>query len=118
MFPTVVMVQAEVDLDEGPPFGAFGFADEMHGGFLRRMVGLARVAGDAGADNIFPGRGAATIARDDVVEVQIFAIENLAAILAGVVIALENIMTCEFDFLLGQAVKNHEQNDAGNANSE
>ena len=54
MLPAFVLVQAQVDLDEGTPLGPLGLADEVHAGFLRRVIGLARVAGDAGADDVFP----------------------------------------------------------------
>src|ERR1039457_6964855 len=39
VFPTVVPVQGEVDLDERSPLGPLGFADEMQVGLLRRAVG-------------------------------------------------------------------------------
>ena len=118
VFPTVVLVEAEIDLDEGAPFGALGLADEMEAGFLGRVVGLAGVTGNAGADDIFPGGGAAAVARDDVVEVQIFPVEDVAAVLAGVVIALEDVVAGELDFLLRETIKDHEQDDAGDADFE
>ena len=86
--------------------------------FLRRVIGLAGVAGDAGADDVFPGRRAAAVARDDVVEVQVLAVKSLAAVLAGVVVALENVVPGEFDFLLGQPVEDRQQNDPRHANPE
>ena len=64
MFPAVVPLQREIDLHERTPFGALGFADEMHAGFLRRAIGLARVALDARAHDVFPGRRAAAVARE------------------------------------------------------
>ena len=105
MFPAIMLVQAEIDLDERTPFRALRFADEMHAGLERRAVAFERIALDAGADDVFPGGRAAAVARDDVIEIQVFAIANAATILAGVLIALKNVVPGEFDFLLREAVK-------------
>ena len=118
MLPTLVPVQREIDLHERPPFGALRFADEVQAGLERRVVGLARVAGDARADDVFPRRWAAAVARDDVVEVQILSLENLAAILAGVLVALENVVPRELHFLLRHPVIHEEQNDLRHADAE
>jgi hypothetical protein len=118
MFPTFVLVHAQIDLHEGTPFRTLGFADKVHAGFLRSVIGLAGVAGNAGANDIFPSRGATAIAWNDVVEIQILAIKNLAAILARAVVALKNIMPRELDFLLGQPIKHDEQDDPGHADFE
>lgn len=63
VFPTVVLIEAEIDLHERTPLGPFGFLDQMHPGLLRCAVGLAGVALNAGADNVFPRRRPATITR-------------------------------------------------------
>src|SRR5271155_270134 len=70
MFPTVVPVQGEIDLHEWTPFRAFRFADEIHAGLGGGPVGLVGVATDAGTNDVFPGRRATPVARNDVVEVQ------------------------------------------------
>src|SRR5437868_2676839 len=116
MLPTVVLVQSKVDLHEGTPLGPLGLANEMHSGFLRRPVCLACVARNAGANNVFPSRWPATVARNHVIEIQVFPLEDCAAVLAKVFIALENIMPCEFDFLLRQAVIENKQDYARHAN--
>ncbi len=54
---------------------------------------------------------------DDVIEVQIFAIKNFAAVLAGVFVALKNIMPRELHFLLRQTVIHEEQDDARHADA-
>ncbi len=118
MPPAIMFVQGEVDLHERPPFRAFRFADEIESSLERRAVGLARVARNARADNVFPRRRAATVARDDVVEVQIFPVKNVAAILAGVFVALKNVVAREFHFLLRHPVIHEEQDDARQADAE
>jgi len=117
MPPAIVPVQGEMDLHKRTPFGPLGFADEVHAGFARRAVGFAGVAGDAGADNVFPTGRATPVARDDVVEVQVFSLESLAAILAGVVVALKDVVPREFDFFFGHPVVQEQQDDARHANA-
>ena len=40
MFPTVVVVQAEIDLNERPPLGPLRLANEVHAGLLWRSIGF------------------------------------------------------------------------------
>ena len=47
MLPAIVVVKAQVDLDKRPPLRPLGFADEPHARFLRRAIGLLRVAPNA-----------------------------------------------------------------------
>ena len=108
----------EVDLDERAPFGPFRLPDQMHARFLRRAVRLARVARDAGANNVFPRRQPTTILRNDMVEIEILPFENAAAVLAGVSIALENVVPGKFDFLLGQTIEHQKQDHTRQANLE
>ena len=112
VLPAIVTVQAEIDLHKWTPLRPLGFADEMQARFLRRVIRLLRIALDARADNIFPRRRAAAIARDDVVQIQIFAFENYATVLARVFIALKNIMPRELHFLLRHAVVHEQQDNA------
>ena len=118
MFPAFVVLEAEVDLDEGTPFGPAGLADEVHADFLRGVIGLEGIAGDTGADDIFPGGGAAAVAGDDVVEVEVLSVEDGAAVLAGIFVAFEDVVPGELDFLFGKAVKDGEQDDAWDAEAE
>ena len=108
MFPAIVPVQADVDLDEWTPFRALRLADEVQSGFLRRVIGLGRIALDARANNVFPRRRAAAVARDNVVQIQIFAVANFSAVLAGVFVALKNVVSRELHFLFRQTVVNRQ----------
>lgn len=118
MLPAFVMVQAEVDLDEGTPLGPLGLSNEVHACLLRRVIGLAGVARDAGADNVFPNGRAAAVARNNVVQVQVLAVKGLPAILAGIVVPLKNVVPGELDLLLGQAIKHDQQYDPRNTELE
>src|SRR5476651_1800277 len=90
VLPRVVAGLAELEMEHGPPFRALRLMEELQAGLARRPVALAAVAGDAGADDVFPRGFAAPVARDDVVEIEVLAVELMAAILAGVVVALED----------------------------
>ena len=72
---------------------------------MRESVALACVAGDAGTDNIFPCRLPASIPWKNVIDVQIAAVEQIAAVLARVLVTFKHVQSCEFDFLFGEPVK-------------
>lgn len=118
VLPAIVRMDGELDLDEWTPLRSLGLADEVHAGFLRSAVGLARVALDARAHDVFPSGRTATVARNDVVKVQIASLAAFAAILAGVLIPLEDVVPGEFDLLLRHAVIDQKQYHAWNANAE
>src|SRR6266568_6777079 len=118
MLPTVVVVKAQVDLDKRTPLGPFGFADQPHGRFLRRAVGLLRVTPNARTHDILPSGRTATVTWDDVIQIEIFAIKRPAAVLAGVFVSFEDIVPCEFDLLFRQSIEHHQQYDARNAYAE
>ncbi len=118
MFPAIVLVQADIDLHKRTPFRAFGLANQMQSGFLRRAIGLLRVAFNAGANDVFPRRRAAAVAGDDVVEIQIFPLKMFAAVLAGVFVALKNVVARELHFFLRQPVVNRQQNNSRHTDAE
>ena len=118
MLPTVVPVQREIDLHKRTPFWALGFAHEVHAGFVGRVVGLAGVARDARANDVFPSGRPAAVARDDVVEIEIFPVEDVAAVLAGVFVALKDVVARELHFFLRHPVIHEEQDNLGQPDAE
>ncbi|MEY2540017.1 MAG: hypothetical protein QOG67_3757 [Verrucomicrobiota bacterium] len=50
------------------------------------------------------------------IKIQLIPIENMAAILARILVALENIVPSELHFLLRQPVKQQQNDDARHAN--
>src|SRR4029077_8408203 len=76
VLPAIVLMQAEVDLDKWPPLRPLRFANEMHPRLLRRAIRFERIALDAGANNVFPGRRPAAVARNNMIEIKIVAIEG------------------------------------------
>ena len=107
MLPAIVLIQAELNLDERTPLRPLRLANQMHARFLWCPICFAGIALDTGANNIFPGRRPAPIPRDYVIQIQILAIEHATTILAGVLVPLENIVACKLDFFLRQMVINH-----------
>ena len=118
MFPAFVMGQPDVHLDKRTPFRTFRFAHQMQACLLRSAICFSRVAGNAGANNVFPGRWPAAVTRNNVIEIQIFALKNLAAVLAGVPVTLENIVPRELHFLFRKTIEHHQKNHARNTNFE
>ena len=80
---------------------------------MRSPVGLARVAGNARADNIFPIGRSTVVSRYNVVQVQQLSAQCLAAILTRVVVSFKYVESREFDFFLRKSVINHQQYDPG-----
>jgi len=105
-------MEADVDLDKRAPLRPLRLADQMHARFNRRAIGLLRVTDDARADDVLPRCRTTAVARDDVIEVQVLAVKFAAAILAGVAVALENIVPRELDFLLRHAIKQYQEDHA------
>ena len=118
VFPRFVAGFAELEVQHGPPLGPARFVQELKAGLGRCAVALAAVAGDARADNVFPRSRTAAVPGNDVVKIQILAVKSLAAILAHVVIALENVVPGELDLLFGETVEHDEEDDAGDADFE
>jgi len=84
--------------------------------FLRKTVAFAGITGNAGANHIFPRRHSAAVPRYDMIEIQVTALENLAAILAGIFVALENVVTRKLHFLFRKAIEKEQHDHARDAN--
>ena len=104
-------------MQEGPPLRTLRLSNQRHVRFLRQPVALAGITWNARANDIFPRRGAATIAWNHVIEIQIGAIEEVAAILTGVLVPLENVVPRKLHFLFRQAIKKEKNDHARNPNS-
>jgi hypothetical protein len=110
--PALVLLRRERHVNKRPPLWPLRFSDERHVRLMRETVALARIARNARADHVFPNRGSTAIARQNVIEIQLAAIENLAAILTGILVALENIVPRKFYFFLRQTIEKQKHNHA------
>ena len=118
VFPAFVEGGAEGEMDEGAPLWTFGLFDEAHTGLGGGAVGFAGVTRDAGADDVFPVGAAAVVAWNDVIEVEVFAVENFAAVLAGIAIAFVDVVPGELDFAAGNTVEEKDNDDPRNTDTE
>src|SRR5439155_14586481 len=110
VLPEIVLRRGKGNLDERPPFWPFGFADQAHVRFARKPVALACIAGDARANHVLPSCGSSAIARHDVIQIEFASIENLTAVLAGVLVALKNIVARKLYFLLWNPIEHQQYN--------
>ena len=110
MLPEIVLRCGERNLDERPPFWPFGFADQAHVRFARKPVALACIAGDARANHVFPCCSPSPIAWYDVIQIEFASIENFTAVLAGVLVALEDIVARKLYFLLWKPIEHQQYN--------
>ena len=110
MLPEIVLGRSKGDLDKRPPLRSLRFANQAHVRFTRKPVALARIARDAGANHVFPCRGTAAVARHDVIQIKLAAIEHFAAVLTSVFVPLKHVVPGEFYFLLRKPIE-HKQHD-------
>lgn len=106
----------ESDLDKWPPLRPLWFADQTHMSFAREPVAFASIAGNARADDVLPRGIPTAIARHDVIEIELAAIENMTAVLAGILIALEHVVPGKFHFLFWKPIENQKHNDPRDSN--
>ena len=111
------MRRGDIELHKRTPFGPFWFSDEPEACLQRSSVCLLGITGNAGADYVFPSGWTFPILWDYMIQIQIPPFKHTSAILAGISIPLENIMTGKLDLLLRQSVEKAQQNDSGNADT-
>ena len=111
------MAPGETDVDEGPPLRTLRLANKLQAGLVRKSVALPGIAGDARANDVLPRGLTAAISRKDVIQVQFVAFKNLATILAGVPITLEDIVSGKLDLFFRQAFKEQQHDDSRDANA-
>src|SRR5262249_17942201 len=100
--PRLVLAVGELEIQKRAALRLLGLANQAQMGLLGRAAALANVAAYASADHVFPGAGAALAARHHVIQAQLARRVLLAAILALIVVASEDIATVELHRVLGQ----------------
>jgi hypothetical protein len=114
--PRLILAVRHLEVQQGAALGLFRLANEVHVRLFRGAAALADVAVDASADDVLPTADAALAARDDVIEAQFGGWELLAAVLALIVVACEDVAAIELHRLLRQPVVVHQANDARHLN--
>ena len=110
MLPEIVLGRSKRDLNKRPPLRPLRSTDQAHVRFARKPIALARIARNTRANHVFPSRRPAPVARHDVIQIKITPIEEFAAVLAGVLVSLKDIVSGEFYFLLWKPIE-HKQHD-------
>ena len=110
MLPEIVLRSRKRNLNKWPPFRPLRFANQTHVRFTREPVALSGIASDAGANHVLPGGRPPAVARHDVIQIELAPIEELAAVLAGVLVSLKHVVSGEFYFLLRKPIE-HKQHD-------
>ncbi len=82
-------------------------SNQIHASLFWSLIGFAGIAWNAGAYDVFPSGWPVMLAWDHVVEIQIPSIKFFPAILAGIFVALKNVMTSEFNFFSRHAIVDH-----------
>src|SRR5437867_2783454 len=118
VLPDVVLRSGKCNLHKRTPLRPLRFADQTHVRFARKPIALLGIAADTRTHNVFPRRGPSPIARHNVIQIEFASIENLTAVLAGVLVALENVVTGKFYFLLWKPIENEQDNHAWDTNLE
>ena len=108
MLPEIVLRRSKRDLNKRPPLRSLGLPDQAHVCFTRKSVALACIAGDAGTNHVFPSRRSTSVARHDMIQIKLAAIEQLAAVLAGALVSLKYVVPGEFYFLFRKAIEHKE----------
>ena len=110
MLPEIVLGCSERDLNKWPPLRPLRFADQAHVRFTRKPVSFARIARNTRANHVFPSRGPAPVAGHDMIQIKLAAIEELSAVLAGVLVSLKHVVSGEFYFLLWKPIEHEQHN--------
>jgi len=105
VLPEIVLGRSKRDLHKGPPLRSLRLSNQAHVGFARKPIAFARIARNTRANHVFPSRRPAPVARHDVIQIKITSIEELATLLAGVLVSLKYVMSGEFHFLLRKPIE-------------
>lgn len=106
MLPAFVGDSLEVEIEVRAPQRLLRRANGIHPRLFRGTARLSGVAVLAATDKVFPGGFSAEVARDDVVEVEVSLIHDVATILAGIFVPGKNVLAGQLHlFLRGLAVE-------------
>lgn len=103
LLPGGVAIVGELDRQGRASSGFDRLLDQLHPGLGGGSASFSDVALEATANQVFPGGGSALRAGNDMIQAQLRRAEPLAAVLATVVVAGEDVTAVEFDLLAGQA---------------
>lgn len=111
MIPAFIGEAVFMHAEEGAPARGERFALRVHVRFVREFVALARVAAEAGGDDVVPRGASALVAGQDVVQIELRFRQDFRAVLAGELVPEKYIPAGEFHLQPRQPVINREDDD-------
>lgn len=118
LFPALVSVVGQMDVDHRISFGTNGFGDQRHSGLVGSPTALAGVTPGTRTNQIFPRGFASQTSRDNMIQRKFGRRISLAAVLASVSIPSENIPAVEFYRRSRKTIVHQESNDFRNRDIE
>jgi hypothetical protein len=82
-----------------------------------KAVSFARVTRDTGANDIFPCRLSSAVAGHHVIKVEFRSIKDHSAVLTGVFVPLEDVVSRELDLFFRKSFKEAEHDDTWNSDA-
>ena len=114
--PAFMLWSRKRDLHKRTPLWPFRPSNQAHVRFLRKPISFTCVTCDARANHIFPCRRPSPVARHHMIEIQLVTLKNPTAILAGVFVALKNVVPRKLHFLLRETIEKQQHDHARHAN--
>jgi len=118
LLPALVAFVPQVDMNKWIVLRFDWFFYQLHAGVFRSPASLFNVAGCARTDNIFPDCFAAQHPRDNMIKRQLAGWKTLAAVLAAVFVAGEDISTVKFHLVTRQSVEKQKPDNPRHRNME
>ena len=104
LLPASIALVAQMNMDQRVMFRLDRFFEQLHAGNFRSSAALFDIARRTGADNIVPGSLAPHTPGNNMIQRQLAGGKSLAAILAPVLVAGEDIAAIELYLVPGKSV--------------
>jgi len=114
--PAFMLWSRKRDLHKRTPLWPFRPSNQAHVRFLRKPISFTCVTCDARANHIFPCGRPSPVTRHHMIEIELVTLKNLTAILAGVFVALKNVVPRKLHFLFRETIEKEQYDHARHAN--
>jgi hypothetical protein len=113
--PLPIATPTEFAGNKRRPFGSPRCSDQGHPGLVRSIAALTAITLEARTDDVFPTCAPPGRPRDYMIQVELASGQPVAAVLAGVAIAHENVVAREPDPPAGNSIETDQQDYPGDA---
>lgn len=118
LFPTLVTVMGQMDVNDGVSLGSNGFCDQRHPGLIGRAAPFAGVTARTGTDQILPSGFSPGAPGDNMVQRQFRRGKSFPAILTPIPVPGKNIPSIKFHRRSWQTIIYQQTDDSWNGNVE